>query len=154
MILVTVGTEQFPFDRLMSWIQELIKGGFVHEEIVVQYGSCNDWPSGIRAHSLLTQDQFKELVQQARLIIGHCGEGTILLLAATSKPYILVPRSRRFREHVDDHQLELAAALSQINVPVAWSLGDLVRFLASPQWVPLPTVSAAALCQCLKNQFG
>lgn len=154
MILVTVGTEQFPFNRLMGWIRVLINRGFIQEEIVVQYGSCTDLPSGVKAYSLLAQDQFQELVQQARLLVGHCGEGTVLLLAATSKPYILVPRSQRFREHVDDHQIELAVALAQVAVPIAWSPGDLVRFLALPQWVPPPTASSAALCQHLKDRFG
>jgi UDP-N-acetylglucosamine transferase subunit ALG13 len=154
MILITVGTEKFPFHRLMNWIRVLINRGLVQEEIVVQYGSCTDWPSGVKAYSLLTQNQFQELIQQARLIIGHCGEGTFLLLDATPKPYILVPRSQRFGEHVDDHQIELAVALSQIEIPIAWSPGDLVRFLALPRSIPPATVSVAPFCQRLKNRFG
>lgn len=154
MILVTVGTEQFPFNRLMNWIRVLIKRGFIQEEVVVQYGSCTNCPSEVKAYSLLEQAQFHELIQQARLLIGHCGEGTVLLLAATSKPYILVPRSQRLKEHVDDHQIELAVALEQIKVPIAWSPGDLVRFLALPQWSPSLKVSDAVLCQRLKNRFG
>jgi len=154
MILVTVGTEQFPFNRLMSWIQVLIKQGFIQEEVIVQYGSCTKWPSGVKAYSLLAQEQFQKLVEEARLVIGHCGEGTVILLAATAKPYILVPRSQYFSEHVDDHQIELATALAQLEVPIAWSPGDLVRFLASPQRIPLPTVSIASLCEHLKQRFG
>ena len=154
MILITVGTEQFPFNRLMNWIRVLINRGFIQEEIVVQYGSCTDWPSGVKAYSLLAQDEFQELVQRARLIIGHCGEGTFLLLGATPKPYILVPRSQRFKEHVDDHQIELASALAQIEIPIAWSPADLVRFLALPRSVPSATKSDASFCQHLKNRFG
>lgn len=154
MILITVGTERFPFNRLMNWIRVLIKQGFIQEEIVVQYGSCTEFPSGVKAHSLLAQNQFQELVQQARLIVGHCGEGTFLLLGSTTKPYILVPRSQRFGEHVDDHQVELAVALAQINIPIAWSPGDLVRFLTLPRAVPSATVSPASFCQRLKNRFG
>lgn len=154
MILITVGTEQFPFNRLMTWSRVLIQQGFIKEEIVVQYGTCTDLPTGVRAYSVLAQDQFQEIIQQSRLIIGHCGEGTVLLLGATHKPYILVPRSRRFGEHVDNHQIELALALAQIEVPIAWSPGDLVKFLALPRWVPPATISATTLCQRLKNRFG
>jgi UDP-N-acetylglucosamine transferase subunit ALG13 len=154
MILITVGTERFPFNRLMNWIRVLIKQGFIQEEIVVQYGSCTDYPSGVKAYSLVTQNQFQELIQQARLIIGHCGEGTFLHLGSTAKPYILVPRSQRFKEHVDDHQIELAVALAQIDIPIAWSPGDLVRFLALPREVPSAAVSATSLCKRLKNRFG
>jgi UDP-N-acetylglucosamine transferase subunit ALG13 len=155
MILITVGTEQFPFDRLMSWTQVLINRGFLQpEEVVVQYGSCKTWPTGVQAHSVLAQDQFQRLVQQAQVIISHCGEGTLLLLDTLQKPYILVPRSRRFKEHVDDHQVELAAAIGQRGVPIAWSPGDLVRFLASPHWTPPISASTELLCQGLKVRFG
>jgi UDP-N-acetylglucosamine transferase subunit ALG13 len=42
MILVTVGTEKFAFDRLMQWVDRLIEEGFIpaEEEVIVQYGSC------------------------------------------------------------------------------------------------------------------
>ena len=153
MILVTVGTEQFPFNRLMGWIEVINDLGFVAEEIVVQYGSCTHYPSGVKAYSLLPQEQFQNLIEQARLIVGHCGEGTVLLLAATSKPYILVPRSQYFGEHIDDHQIELAVALAEKNIPVAWSPGDLVRFLAAPHRTFLSPVTGAVICRHLKNRF-
>lgn len=155
MILVTVGTEQFPFNRLMNWIQVLINRGFLPaQQVVIQYGSCTVWPAGTQAYALLAQDQFQTLVQQADLIISHCGEGTLLLLDTVPKPYILVPRSKRFGEHVDDHQVELATALAQREVPIAWSPGDLVRFLASPCRIPPVIPSTALLCQEFKARFG
>jgi UDP-N-acetylglucosamine transferase subunit ALG13 len=155
MILVTVGTEQFPFNRLMKWIQVLIDREFLQAtDLVVQYGSCTIVPAGVQSHSILAQAQFQSLVQRANLIISHCGEGTLLLLDTLQKPYILVPRSKRFQEHVDDHQVELANALAQRQVPIAWSPGDLVRLLAAPQWVPPVTASTALLCQGLKRRFG
>jgi UDP-N-acetylglucosamine transferase subunit ALG13 len=97
------------------------------------------------------------LINQARLIISHCGEGSILQLEETTKPYILVPRSSRFKEHVDDHQVELAIALAQGGAAVAWSPGDLCRFLDSHQKQPLPLLSSAAvntLCQRLHARFN
>ena len=41
MILVTVGTEQYPFNSLMDWISLLIKEGIINEEVVIQYGGFN-----------------------------------------------------------------------------------------------------------------
>lgn len=153
MILVTVGTEKFPFDRLMLWIQALREQGFLQEEIVIQYGSCTTLPFGVECFSKLPPLQFQQLVKTARLTIGHCGEGTILLLSAISKPYILVPRSHRYREHVDDHQVELAIALEQKKIPIAWSPGDLVRFLASPRWTPLSGLSCELICEDIRQRF-
>ncbi|MUL35810.1 glycosyltransferase [Gloeocapsopsis dulcis] len=153
MIFVTVGTEQFPFNRLMTWIQVLIKRGFIAEEVVVQYGSSTNIPTGVNSYSVLPPEQFHSVIKQARIVIGHCGEGTILLLAATAKPYILVPRSQKYKEHIDNHQVELAEALAQLDVPIAWSPGDLVRFLALPRLVPTTLISATSVCQQLHNRF-
>jgi UDP-N-acetylglucosamine transferase subunit ALG13 len=97
------------------------------------------------------------LIKQARIVIAHCGEGTLLLLDSLDKPYILVSRSQEFKEHVDDHQVELGLALSQMNVPVAWCPGDLVRFIDAPRKASIADVShasAIALCQSLQSRFG
>ncbi|NJK53797.1 MAG: glucosyl transferase [Leptolyngbyaceae cyanobacterium SU_3_3] len=156
MIFVTVGTEQYPFNRLMNWVETLIVHGFIKEEVIVQYGSCTSLPSGVKVYQSLKSDRFAELVDEARLVISHCGEGSILLLEELSKPYILAPRSSRFREHIDDHQVELALALAQVGATVAWSPGDLTRFLESPQTAPLcdlSTTAAAILCQRLHARF-
>ncbi len=136
MILVTVGTEKFPLNRLMSWIEKLIEQNLLkpeQEEIIIQYGSCTIVPNKVKGYSVLDACEFEQLVVQARLIIAHCGEGTIDLLANLTKPFILVPRSSQFQEHVDDHQIELAEQLAQQGIPVANSAEDLAEFLASPQ---------------------
>ena len=133
MILITVGTEKFPFNRLMQWIEILLEADLIREEVVVQYGTCTILPSGATVYRLLKEDDVPELIERSRLVIAHCGEGTVLLLDQLSKPYILVPRSQRYQEHVDDHQVELAEALAQMDVPIGWGPGDLVRFLERPR---------------------
>lgn len=156
MILVTVGTEQYPFNRLMSWIEVLIQTELIQEEIVVQYGNSTILPAGARVYRFLKEEKFQDLINQARIVIAHCGEGTLLLLDSLDKPYILVSRSHRYQEHVDDHQVELALALSQINVPIAWSPADLVRFIHAPRKASVADVSQAsaiALCESLQNRF-
>lgn len=136
MILVTVGTERFPFDRLMQWLDCLIKQDLIcpdKEELIIQYGSCTITKiEGAKTYSKLNVADFHNLVNRARIIIAHCGEGTIDLLAAMDKPFILVPRSHSYAEHVDNHQIELAKQLGKQGIPVANCPGDLVRFLANP----------------------
>ncbi|HEY9826105.1 MAG TPA: glycosyltransferase [Stenomitos sp.] len=155
MILVTVGTEQYQFNRLMRWIQILIDRGFVNpQELLVQYGHCSFWPSNVNSVSLLSRNRFEEYVFQSSLIISHCGEGTLLLLETVHKPYILVPRCSALGEHVDDHQIELALALEQLHMPIAWSTGDLVRFLASPRWISPATFSITEFCQELNHRYS
>jgi UDP-N-acetylglucosamine transferase subunit ALG13 len=159
MILVTVGTEKFPFNRLMNWMETLIQRGFLdpeQEEIIVQSGSCTVLPPGVRVYQLIAEARFRKLIQEARLIIAHCGEGTVNVLQTTDKPFILVPRSHRFGEHVDEHQVEMAMALSQTGVPVACSPADLVKFMAFPyrDCDALPDESTVDLCHRLQARFG
>jgi UDP-N-acetylglucosamine transferase subunit ALG13 len=157
MILVTVGTEKFPFNRLMRWLELLIQQGLLEdEEVVVQYGTCTELPGGARVYRLLKEHDFQDLVRRARLVIAHCGEGTVLLLDGMETPFLLVPRSQRYQEHVDDHQVELAQALAPMGVPIGWGLGDLVRFLAHPTRVSIGDLSAAAaeaVCSRLEQLF-
>ncbi|MCT0226141.1 glycosyltransferase [Synechococcus sp. CS-1328] len=156
MILVTVGTEKFPFERLMHWLDHLLTEDLVGEEVVVQYGTCTVLPAGAKVYRFLKEQDFEDLIRQARLVVAHCGEGTVLLLDTLETPFILVPRSQRYREHVDDHQVELAQALGSVGVPIAWGPGDLVRFLANPRKVSISDLSvaaASAVCSQLSERF-
>lgn len=159
MIFVTVGTEKFPFDRLMLWLNVLTQHHLLNveqEEIIVQYGSCRILPRGVRVYDSLPTAKFQSLLQSARLIISHCGEGSIDILETINVPYILVPRSSRFGEYVDDGQVELVTALSAIGIPIAWSPGDLIRFILSPYRMPssmVPTNYQVGLCQQLRERF-
>ncbi len=159
MILVTVGTEKYPFNRLMLWIDLLNKYGFLNseqEEIVVQYGTCTILPMGVKVYKLLPETEFSRFLEKARLVIAHCGEGTMDLLTELEKPFVLVPRQHRFGEHLDDHQLELAEVLKNLGFAIAYSPGDLARFLFSNQSEPmihLGEMLSANLCQKLSDRF-
>ena len=160
MILITVGTEKFPFNRLMTWLEQLISKGILNpqlEEIVVQYGSCTIFPSGVKGFQVVPSSQFQALVKKARLIIAHCGEGTIDLLCQIQKPFLLVPRQQQWDEHVDDHQLELANALQAQGVNIANSLEQLEAFLLAPVYTPIqfsPRNYYLATCMMLDNLFN
>jgi UDP-N-acetylglucosamine transferase subunit ALG13 len=157
MIFVTVGTEQYQFNRLMHWITTLIDEGFIQEEVIVQYGACTVLPPGVRVYQSIPGDRFQNLVRQARLVISHCGEGSLLCLEEIGTPYVLVPRSVRYKEHVDDHQVELAIALQHMGATIALSPGDLARFLATPERAELPNLSSTwtdTLCRQLNMQFN
>ena len=129
MILVTVGTEQYPFNALMDWVGLLMKEGLITEEITIQYGSSTSLPDNVKVSKVMPEAQFKEMIEQSSAVIAHCGEGSALLLEEFDKPYILVPRTVKFHEHVDDHQLEMADDLENQGVLIARSPADLVKFL-------------------------
>lgn len=108
MILVTVGTNETRFDRLLDAVQGLE----LDEELVVQYGSCSVRPSPARLHEEVAYQELVELARGARAVVSHAGVGIVLTCLANGKRPIVMPRLKRFREAVDDHQLHFGRRLA------------------------------------------
>ncbi|MEE3719301.1 sugar transferase [Tumidithrix elongata RA019] len=154
MLLVTVGTEQYQFNALMHWIELLTKYQIINEEVIVQYGSSTYFPDGSIAYRLLSEQEFQKFIHRASIIISHCEEGIAQLLEDKDKPYVLVPRLQRFREHVDNHQMEVADDFERRGIAVARSAGDLVKFIKLQQTSEVvPQVDETLLCEYLKERF-
>lgn len=130
MILVTVSTEKFPFNRLMQWIDNLIAEGVISttEEVVVKYGSCLFIANQADNYALLPEIKISNLISNARLIISDCGEGTLNLLAKVTKPFILILDS--YNKYIDQNQI-LAEQLAQKGVPTAHNQEELAKFLTT-----------------------
>ena len=144
MILTTVGTEPYPFNRLMTWLDVLLKRGCIQEEAVVQYGYCTVWPNRGQCFSELPEDTLNQFGVDARLTIADCNLRALQWCDRTTRPYILVPRAECYNEHIDNRQIELGSSLALAGVPIAWSPGDLVRFIESPRRIARSTVKAVA----------
>ena len=107
-ILVTVGTHQQPFDRLMRGLESLPP-----HELVVQHGPARP-PAGVRvAKAIMSFPELLENLRRADVVITHAGVGSILCATNEGHVPVVVPRLRRHHEHVDDHQLELVAELER-----------------------------------------
>jgi UDP-N-acetylglucosamine transferase subunit ALG13 len=134
MILISVGTESRAFDRLMQWVELLLEREFfpVDEEIIVHCGQGGILSSNVVIHPTVSYEKLRELIHNARLVITHCSRDIASLLETESVVYILVPRSPELGECEGSEQVNLAATLVEDGVPIAWSPGDLVRFIASP----------------------
>ena len=104
MILVTVGTSRFPFDRLLRAVEALEPA----EPLVVQHGPSSIQPANAVCSPFLEMDELTRLIREARIVVTHAGVGSILLSLANGKRPIVVPRRRLFDETVDDHQVESA----------------------------------------------
>ena len=109
MIFVTVGTNEAPFDRLVSGVSGLAG----REEVVVQHGASAVRPEGATCIDFLPFDELVELVRRARVVVTHAGVGSIMVALSQGKRPIVVPRLGRFGEAVDDHQVTFARRLSE-----------------------------------------
>ena len=127
MIFVTVGTNEAPFDRLLSALSSL-EG----HELLVQHGSSPIRPAGARCVESLPYDEVVETMRRADTVVTHAGVGSVLTAFAAGKRPVVVPRLRRFSEAVDDHQVEFARHLAPTAlVSLVEDLGELPQAVAS-----------------------
>ena len=143
MIFVTVGS-MFPFDRLIKAVDEWVATRPLDgEEIVAQIGDGRYEPRHMPFDRFLDKPQYEQRVQQSRALIAHAGAGTIELALAHSKPLLVVPRSSRFGEHVNDHQLATARKFEALgHVMVAYEVGEVGAKVAGlARFVPRPRVA-------------
>jgi beta-1,4-N-acetylglucosaminyltransferase len=112
MIFVTVGMHYQSFDRLIRRMDEI--AAKIDEEVIMQIGSTSYEPKNAKNFRFLDADEkIQELYKEARVVVSHCGAGTILSVSQFNKPLVLVPRLQEFGEHIDNQQLELAEALAE-----------------------------------------
>jgi UDP-N-acetylglucosamine transferase subunit ALG13 len=107
MILVTVGTNEQPFDRLVRAVEPLEP----EEPLVVQHGSCATRGGRGRWVDFVSFEELEALMRQARLVVAHAGVGSIMLARRCGKRPLVVPRRLHLGEAVDDHQLPIARRL-------------------------------------------
>ena len=108
MIFVTLGTHDHPFPRLLDLVSPLAPTN----ELVIQHGHTP--PRGsVRARwiAFTGYGDMLDLMRTAEAIVCHGGVGTIITALTVEKTPVVVPRLRRYGEHVDDHQLQIAREL-------------------------------------------
>lgn len=107
MILVTLGTQDKSFKRLLLALEEAKRNGQIEDEIVVQAGFTKFHSEHLRVKDYFSQLELDELRKSADLIITHAGVGSILDALKFKKTVIGVARLKQFEEHANDHQLEI-----------------------------------------------
>lgn len=108
MILVTLGTQDKKFYRLLDLIQNAIDSGNIKEKVVVQAGYSSDYKSNdMEVFDLISIDDFEKLVQSCDILITHGGVGSILNGLKYNKKIIAVPRLKKYKEHTNDHQIQI-----------------------------------------------
>ena len=107
MILVTLGTQDKGFPRLLKQIDEEIKKGNIKEKVIVQAGCTKYESDNMEIFDLIPSDEFDKLVARADLIITHGGAGSILTAIKKNKKVIAAARLKKYKEHTNDHQIQI-----------------------------------------------
>ncbi len=131
MILVTLGTNDKSFLRLIRKIEDLIVSGIITEEVIVQAGYTKYESEHMKVFDLIPMDRFQDLMEKCSLLITHGGVGTIISGLTKAKKVIAVPRLKKYGEHVNDHQLQIIENFSEAGyILAAYDVEDLENVLA------------------------
>jgi UDP-N-acetylglucosamine transferase subunit ALG13 len=117
LVFVTVGTDHHPFDRLVTWTDAWAEG---HGAVpcLVQSGTSKP-PVHAPWRDYVRYDEMVEAMGRAIAVVCHGGPATIMDARRLGRVPIVVPRSSRLGEHVDDHQQRFAvrmAGLGQVHL--------------------------------------
>lgn len=115
MILVTLGTQDKPFPRLLKEVEKQIKKGNIKDEVIVQAGCTKFKSKYMKIFDLIELDEFEELIKKCDLLITHGGVGTIVSALKQKKKIIAVARLKKYKEHTNDHQIQLVTNFAKEN---------------------------------------
>ena len=107
MILVTLGTGDKPFLRLLEVLDKEIKNGNIKDKVIVQAGITKFKTDRMEIFDLIPLDQFNELIEKCDLLITHGGVGSITTGLKYNKKIIGVARLKKYGEVANDHQLQI-----------------------------------------------
>ncbi|MEG0577027.1 MAG: glycosyltransferase, partial [Bacilli bacterium] len=77
MILVTLGTQDKSFKRLLESIEKEITKGHIKEKVVVQAGFTKFSSKNMEIFDLIPMDKFDDLIKSCDILITHGGVGSI-----------------------------------------------------------------------------
>jgi UDP-N-acetylglucosamine transferase subunit ALG13 len=116
----------FPFDRLIRSVDEMVGAGLIRDPIVAQIGDGKYEPRHMPFDRFLGKPEYDRRVNEASMLVAHAGAGTIAMALALHKPLLVLPRRKRFGEHVNDHQVATARRFEQLgHVLVAYEAPEI-----------------------------
>ena len=107
MILVTLGTQDKSFKRLLEAIDRQVELGNIKDKIVVQAGCTKYESKNMEIFDLIPMEKFDDLIKSCDLLITHGGVGSIITGLKNDKKVIAAARLEKYKEHTNDHQLQI-----------------------------------------------
>ena len=112
LIFVTVGSRQYPFDRLFKKLDELYDKGVLKEKMFAQIGTSEYKPRNYDYKDFISQEEFLEYIKKADIVVTHGASGSIMKALNEGKKVIVVTRLEKYGEHINDHQIQNNEAFS------------------------------------------
>lgn len=113
MILITLGTQDKEFKRLLDEVQKQIDNGNIKEKVVVQAGHTKYESKDMEIFDLIDREKFSKLISECDILITHGGVGSIITGLQNNKKVIVAPRLAKYNEHMNNHQLQITENFSK-----------------------------------------
>ncbi len=131
MILVTLGTQDKSFERLLKAVQKAIDEGYIKEKVVVQAGYTEFTSKDMEIFDFIPRDRFDELIEKCDILITHAGVGSILTGLNNGKKVIAAARLSEYKEHINDHQIQIVEKFDRLGYILPLKdfdkLGELIK---------------------------
>ena len=128
MILVTVGSQKFQFNRLLKKIDELIDKKVITDKVFAQIGVSDYKPKNYEYVDFMPQEAFAKKMDECDMVITHAGTGVIVNAVKKEKKVLAIPRLAKYNEHVDDHQIQLIKEFEELNfIEPVYEIDDLEK---------------------------
>lgn len=132
-VVVTVGSDHHPFDRLVRWVDEWA-GRNAGASVWIQHGPANP-PEHAAGTAFASHEELLERVRGASAVVTSAGPGTVMEVRDAGLLPIIVPRRGALEECVDDHQQAFARRLAESRMAISCERADEL-------WAALDQVSA------------
>jgi UDP-N-acetylglucosamine--N-acetylmuramyl-(pentapeptide) pyrophosphoryl-undecaprenol N-acetylglucosamine transferase len=110
-IVVSLGMHKgFGFRRLLEQLIRIIPAG---TDVLWQVGYTDTSGLDIEPQISLPAPELSRAMAESDVVITHAGIGSAVSALMAGKRPVFVPRRKKFKEHVDDHQALIAAELDQ-----------------------------------------
>lgn len=106
LIFVTVGSRNYPFNRLFKELDKLCEEGIIQDKIFAQIGTSTYIPKHFEYKDFISPEEFLEKINAASFVISHGASGSIMKALNARKKVIAVTRLEKYGEHINDHQIQ------------------------------------------------
>jgi UDP-N-acetylglucosamine transferase subunit ALG13 len=117
LVLVSVGTDHHPFDRLIQWVDDWAATHAGQARVVVQHGRSAA-PKSAQASAFMPYDELQAAFGTATAVVSHGGPATITEARRSGRIPICVACDPALGEHVDDHQQRFVSRAAAENLVV------------------------------------
>lgn len=156
LILVMLGTNPYPFTRLMDQVVKYAET--TGEKVIVQSGNTPVASDLIEAYDFMSHEKLLELMKSADVVITQGGFGSLQDCITSAAKVVAVPRIREKGESMDD-QTEIVKALAEEGLVIPlYDTGKLPEAIASARELSITTevdhAMATHIAQTINQMLG